>query len=362
MAENLSLSQRQQRALGSLAVATPVFPATIFAFQRSFARLGLAAHQYVLGTVGGLLAVTVASTATAAASLTVQQTLDSTTTVMTPSNLWQRSFLTGVVYFLVGSSPRRVLPSHSNHTGAFAYESLPAGIKYKTPREARVIDRIGFQRGCHSCGSRREATFVGDHQPPKSFNKPNMRFYPHCTACSNTQGGRIAGGSTSRAGFMTRHHWTTFFLPRYWLPLLLAQPLAAAVSFIELDEMNLRHYLPISSDQEEWLFDEVNHFVVFAFYSFMLIVDELLDDLMGRKPSLADFDPDQVLADFTALDKIPPEMAVELLTQRVDQLKRQEKRLVKRGNADEAHTERLMAVRQQLKDAEGALRTARRSL
>jgi hypothetical protein len=138
--------------------------------------------------------------------------------------------------------------------------------------------------------------------------------------------------------------------------LLLAQPLAAAVSFMELDEMNLRHYIPISSDQEEWLFDEVNHAVVFAFYSFMLIVDELIDDMLGRKPSLSDFDPDQILADLALLDELPSEMAVDLLQQRVKQLKRQEKRLVKRQGTDAAHDERLAVVRQQRKEAEVALR------
>eukprot|EP00730_Choanoeca_flexa_P014906 TRINITY_DN6691_c0_g1_i1.p1 TRINITY_DN6691_c0_g1~~TRINITY_DN6691_c0_g1_i1.p1 ORF type:complete len:369 (+),score=62.52 TRINITY_DN6691_c0_g1_i1:806-1912(+) len=364
MSSDLTLNQRQKRAIGSLAVATPVFPATIFLFQRGFARIGLAAHQYILGTVAGMTSITTASTSTAAASLMFQQILDPSTTIMTPNNLWQRSFLTFCGYALVGPSPRRVLPSHSNHPGAFAYESIPAGVNYKTAKEARIIDRIGFKYGCHSCGTKREVTFIGDHQPPKSFQKPSMRFYPHCTACSNTQGGRISAGITNPAGFMVMHHWSSFLRARYWMPLLIAQPLAMLVSVTELDQLNLRKYVPLKSDQEEWLFQEISNYTIFAIFSFLLILDGLIDDVIydmapNSVANQVDDLSDLMLDDLTYLKDLPPQMIVDLLQQRVQQLKRQEKRLKKLQGEDESHRKRLALVQGLLREAQSMLKDAK---
>eukprot|EP00466_Bigelowiella_natans_P010952 jgi/Bigna1/81486/fgenesh1_pg.81_\ len=62
--------------------------------------------------------------------------------------------------------------------------------------------RLGQKYGCHTCGYKKAATFIGDHMPPVSVvlksrkeflrNMLNLavtqRFYPQCEPCSNRQG------------------------------------------------------------------------------------------------------------------------------------------------------------------------------
>lgn len=59
------------------------------------------------------------------------------------------------------------------------------------------IDEIGYRNGCHSCGAKDPGTkslhFIPDHQPPSALKKPGepQKLYPHCLACSRTQGGQV---------------------------------------------------------------------------------------------------------------------------------------------------------------------------
>jgi hypothetical protein len=80
--------------------------------------------------------------------------------------------------------------------GPFAAESLPArgpGRDF-TIRERAEIDRIGYGRGCHTCGTRDPGTiwghFIPDHQLPTALNRLNrpQRLYPQCVGCSRNQG------------------------------------------------------------------------------------------------------------------------------------------------------------------------------
>lgn len=81
--------------------------------------------------------------------------------------------------------------------GPFAGESIPARGPTRDFRvdERREINRIGSQRGCHTCGRTDPGTgsgnFVPDHQPPTSLNPSSraQRLYPQCVHCSRTQGG-----------------------------------------------------------------------------------------------------------------------------------------------------------------------------
>ncbi|WP_342359656.1 hypothetical protein [Terrarubrum flagellatum] len=70
----------------------------------------------------------------------------------------------------------------------------------------REINRLGDKNGCSTCGTSTPGTktgsWVGDHQAPNALNPPgrNQSFFPHCLACSRSQGGivgsilRLIGG------------------------------------------------------------------------------------------------------------------------------------------------------------------------
>ena len=81
--------------------------------------------------------------------------------------------------------------------GPYAKEwiSAPANNKRLNRVQQAEIDRIGRIYGCHRCGIKVPGTkrghFIGDHQVPKSLGRPS-RIYPHCPACSTSQGGFIS--------------------------------------------------------------------------------------------------------------------------------------------------------------------------
>lgn len=80
--------------------------------------------------------------------------------------------------------------------GPFAGESIPARSASQTfnSSERAVMNRIGSETGCHSCGTTTAGTksgnFVPDHQPVSSLNKSGapQRLYPQCLSCSKKQG------------------------------------------------------------------------------------------------------------------------------------------------------------------------------
>jgi RHS repeat-associated protein len=83
--------------------------------------------------------------------------------------------------------------------GPHAKKSIPLRRvgKRATPKQQRVINRIGRKHGCHRCGTRNPGTksgnFVLDHQQPTCLTggRP-QRGYPHCLACAKYQGGRLS--------------------------------------------------------------------------------------------------------------------------------------------------------------------------
>lgn len=67
-------------------------------------------------------------------------------------------------------------------------------------KEKAAVNRLGRTSGCHTCGKKvsgwADHHWTPDHQPPLSLsNLVNYKghLYPHCRACSNTQGGVLAG-------------------------------------------------------------------------------------------------------------------------------------------------------------------------
>jgi hypothetical protein len=93
-------------------------------------------------------------------------------------------------------------PFRTLKPGPYARESIPArGPKSAfafTEGEREQIDEIGDKYGCHTCGTRTSGTpngrWILDHQPSDALNFDNQpqRLYPHCQACSLSQGGTVS--------------------------------------------------------------------------------------------------------------------------------------------------------------------------
>ena len=84
--------------------------------------------------------------------------------------------------------------------GPYAGESIPAQSSSQvfTEAERAEINRIGYDTGCHTCGTTNPGTisgnFVPDHQPVSALNTTNasQRLYPQCINCSREQGLAVA--------------------------------------------------------------------------------------------------------------------------------------------------------------------------
>jgi RHS repeat-associated protein len=83
--------------------------------------------------------------------------------------------------------------------GPFAGESIPArdsGRQF-TVEERTLINNIGKETGCHTCGTKDPGTksgnFILDHQLPSAINPAGVpqRLFPQCLQCSLRQGGQI---------------------------------------------------------------------------------------------------------------------------------------------------------------------------
>lgn len=129
-----------------------------------------------------------------------------------------------IAYRVLGGRFTSISPSSFTHVGSFARRSIPATDRYASGPERKIIERLGRQWGCHTCGNRKlslfrkaTASFVADHMPPKmvvkeiqrrqrwlqllSFGKKKnfpYRFYPQCTACSNKQGSLLSSLRSQR--------------------------------------------------------------------------------------------------------------------------------------------------------------------
>lgn len=153
--------------------------------------------------------------------------------------LWAGSSL--ALFLALGGGFRRLAPSSLRHTGAFAYQSLPAqGKSYATASELDRLASFGRRYGCHTCGRRRPAdgVFHGDHQPPNSLVKPgqSQKFFPQCKRCSNLQGGDLAqlrNPAATAAPLVT--HATALRWYHLWLPI-------GPVLSVLLGWTNLRDY------------------------------------------------------------------------------------------------------------------------
>jgi hypothetical protein len=66
-----------------------------------------------------------------------------------------------------------------------------------TDAEREIINRLGSELGCHTCGTFNPGTPLGnwvpDHQLPNAINPPgtSQRLYPQCLSCSRRQGGWV---------------------------------------------------------------------------------------------------------------------------------------------------------------------------
>ena len=113
-----------------------------------------------------------------------------------------RAVVCGLAIFsALGGRGASFVPSNVLAVGAFGRRSasIPAKAVYATAAERLTIAGYGKTFGCHSCGRRKIAEFVADHQPPlklarwrKNFSlmpgfAARYRFYPQCVQCSKRQ-------------------------------------------------------------------------------------------------------------------------------------------------------------------------------
>jgi len=85
--------------------------------------------------------------------------------------------------------------------GTYANESIPSkkGKSRNFSKEVRdKINKIGYETGCHTCGTKTPGTksgnFIPDHQPANALvpDGTPQKLFPHCKNCSSSQGGTIS--------------------------------------------------------------------------------------------------------------------------------------------------------------------------
>ncbi|KAJ1454311.1 hypothetical protein M885DRAFT_248525 [Pelagophyceae sp. CCMP2097] len=131
-----------------------------------------------------------------------------------------------VVFAVLGGKLNSFAPSNLAAPGAFARRSLSATKSYASGVERSLIAKLGGQFGCHSCGARRCAQFIADHQPPQKFAvqrdatwlrrtlglTTKQRFFPHCTACSLKQSVAVRVSHSGAASEMVQGSLQFHFL------------------------------------------------------------------------------------------------------------------------------------------------------
>ncbi|KAG2423011.1 hypothetical protein HXX76_015609 [Chlamydomonas incerta] len=136
----------------------------------------------LLGTLGGLAAVSAASVAAGHVSRATLAALQAAggdlrgTVLLLPHHLlhsWRGgeaavdAVLGPLVYrFLLRHDFRRLLPSHLAKPGAFGFLHVPTGAaEYATAAEKAQLSVLFGRDGCHHCGTLRNGV-IGDHMPP----------------------------------------------------------------------------------------------------------------------------------------------------------------------------------------------------
>ena len=127
----------------------------------------------------------------------------------TPSSSRVRAKLAANRAALAGTNLDRLVAAEKNaaentnplfRPGPYAGESVAARSPSQafTDAERAEINRIGYDSGCHTCGTTDPGTvsgnFVPDHQPVSALNSTNLpqRLYPQCINCSREQGLAVA--------------------------------------------------------------------------------------------------------------------------------------------------------------------------
>jgi hypothetical protein len=116
-----------------------------------------------------------------------------------------------------------LLPSDYASLGAFrsAVTSTPAGLDYADSRHRGAIEMAGRVAGCHTCGTRRAAVYIADHQPPLKLVKRqnagflrrrvlgpvSQSFFPQCAECSLVQSRAVRLEPSKRP---LHYHLSTF--------------------------------------------------------------------------------------------------------------------------------------------------------
>jgi len=169
----------------------------------------VAALVCVVATAGGCTGAAVAgivSIGSAGIGL-IASGLTGNTNNITTRATFTLSFFAGIASEIMASSSssNSKIPAAEEGAytkpGPFANGSIPARSTSSVLRvgERSELNQIGYEFGCHSCGTFNPGTisgnFVGDHQPISSLNfiDAPQQLYPHCLHCSSMQGAEAAG-------------------------------------------------------------------------------------------------------------------------------------------------------------------------
>ena len=189
-------------------------------------RISTRLSTLIAATVGGISVTSAALTSSYAViqgyqlsgSLVPLPKRDNTDIIKLQSpDLIASTLVSVIVFKALGGRFSSVLPSHLSSPGAFARGWIPANsVQYGTPAEKNIIQAIGREHGCHSCG-RQVKKYVADHQPPNKISQEMQRFYPQCEKCSVLQGGSLAGSKATSAALV--QHSLSLRLYHLFLPI-----------------------------------------------------------------------------------------------------------------------------------------------
>lgn len=244
MAESstIVLSRAQKRYLGGWACGAVVFPTALAINQTVLKQLRIGAHIPVVSTSCGFISAVSAGMVASAAYVVAHDAIDVLHEPTWRENLRIPRMRVGLtdsaaveyavhgltaagVVWILGGRFKSLCPSSIMHVGAYGdvRHSLPARRFIKATSSQRTkISQIGSRIGCHTCGKRGfRARYISDHQPPSKFaHSGQQRFYPHCSACSNKQGGLSAqSASKTVPPIHLIHHGLSLRGYHTWLPL-----------------------------------------------------------------------------------------------------------------------------------------------
>jgi len=221
------------------AVSTGAYTAGLAGAQAAGLALRISCATPVLGPLGGVLGVGVASAMAGQAAIKCRQAQregwgrvalgpGALTRGVRVEDVAVDAALGVAAFALLGGRFASVMPSDLSKVGAIAKESVhAAGMQYAGVEKKLELVRFFRRDGCHHCGRRGRGQVIGDHMPPNKHAQeqinearrrllgpllrlpimrraaaavgmhtgpPKQRYYPQCSPCSLKQSSAVRTG------------------------------------------------------------------------------------------------------------------------------------------------------------------------